>query len=376
MSALRVHALARRSASASSSSCSWSTRTTTTWRARRRSARAAGEEASSRRGEARDHREHDRAEQLDPRALRRPARRARGACATRCREAAGVLNLRRRRRRRAPVPQLARAAHLPDRALPVRASSATATSPSSSPCSASTSTSAAPSGDDAVYLMHMLTRYMPHFIALSAASPFYQGVDTAFESSRLTAVNAFPLVGPHAVRGDWAEFVELLRHHARLRHRREHEGLLLGHPPQARVRHDRDPRLRHAAHRRRARRARRLRAGAGRWLPRRAAASSRRAAVYLVNSLQPLRGLPLRPARRAGGAVRAAAQGASARTSSMPSRMPCRTRGGWSAPSALATLAAEVRARTRTRAGCARSAPRAARSATWCARPRNAGRRA
>jgi carboxylate-amine ligase len=42
------------------------------------------------------------------------------------------------------------------------------------------------SGDEAVYLVHMLTRYMPHFIALSAASPFYQGEDTSFQSSRLT----------------------------------------------------------------------------------------------------------------------------------------------------------------------------------------------
>ena len=32
-----------------------------------------------------------------------------------------------------------------------------------------------PGGDDAVFLVHMLTRYVPHFIALSAASPYYQG---------------------------------------------------------------------------------------------------------------------------------------------------------------------------------------------------------
>ena len=51
------------------------------------------------------------------------------------------------------------------------------------------------SGDDAVYLTHMLARYIPHFIALSAASPFYQGEDTSFESSRLHAVSAFPLSG-------------------------------------------------------------------------------------------------------------------------------------------------------------------------------------
>jgi carboxylate-amine ligase len=63
------------------------------------------------------------------------------------------------------------------------------------------------SGDDAVYLVHMLTRYMPHFIALSASSPFYQGEDTSFESSRLTAVSAFPLSGHMPFVPDWAGLV-------------------------------------------------------------------------------------------------------------------------------------------------------------------------
>jgi len=64
------------------------------------------------------------------------------------------------------------------------------------------------SGDEAVYLTHMLTRYVPHFIALSAASPYYQGEDTAFQSSRLTAVSAFPLAGHMPFVRDWAEFGE------------------------------------------------------------------------------------------------------------------------------------------------------------------------
>ena len=65
-----------------------------------------------------------------------------------------------------------------------------------------------PGGDDAVYLVHMMTRYVPHFIALSAASPFYQGEDTSFQSSRLTAVSAFPLAGHMPFVADWAEFGE------------------------------------------------------------------------------------------------------------------------------------------------------------------------
>jgi carboxylate-amine ligase len=64
------------------------------------------------------------------------------------------------------------------------------------------------SGDEAVYLTHRLTRYLPHFIALSAASPFYQGEDTSFQSSRLTAVSAFPLSGHMPFVPDWAAFLE------------------------------------------------------------------------------------------------------------------------------------------------------------------------
>ena len=57
-----------------------------------------------------------------------------------------------------------------------------------------------------------------------------------------------PAAGPDAVRADVGRVPRLLRQDARLRHRREHEGLLLGHPAEARVRHHRDPRVRHAAH--------------------------------------------------------------------------------------------------------------------------------
>ena len=39
-------------------------------------------------------------------------------------------------------------------------------------------------GDRALWLLHALSRYVPHFIALSASSPFVQGVDTGFDSAR------------------------------------------------------------------------------------------------------------------------------------------------------------------------------------------------
>jgi len=68
-----------------------------------------------------------------------------------------------------------------------------------------------PDGDAAVYLVHVLTRYVPHFIALSAASPFYQGRDTSFQSSRLTAISAFPLAGHMPFVPDWEAFVGYFR---------------------------------------------------------------------------------------------------------------------------------------------------------------------
>jgi len=63
-------------------------------------------------------------------------------------------------------------------------------------------------GDRALWLLHALSRYVPHFIALSASSPYYQGEDTSFQSSRLTAVSAFPLAGHMPFVRDWAEFLE------------------------------------------------------------------------------------------------------------------------------------------------------------------------
>jgi glutamate---cysteine ligase / carboxylate-amine ligase len=62
------------------------------------------------------------------------------------------------------------------------------------------------SGDDAVYLTHRLAPFIPHFIALSASSPFYQGEDTSFETSRLHAVSAFPLSGHMPEVSSWDEF--------------------------------------------------------------------------------------------------------------------------------------------------------------------------
>lgn len=62
------------------------------------------------------------------------------------------------------------------------------------------------SANESLYLLHALNRYVPHFIALSASSPFFQGVDTQFDSARLNSVFAFPLSGRAPLIFDWHEF--------------------------------------------------------------------------------------------------------------------------------------------------------------------------
>ena len=63
-----------------------------------------------------------------------------------------------------------------------------------------------PDADAALLMLHRMSRYIPHFIALSASSPFVQGHDTAFDSARLNSVFAFPLSGRAPCVLTWAEF--------------------------------------------------------------------------------------------------------------------------------------------------------------------------
>ena len=63
-----------------------------------------------------------------------------------------------------------------------------------------------PSGDEAMYLLHALSRYVPHFIALSASSPFVQGHDTLYQSARLNSVFAFPMSGRAPFLLSWQQF--------------------------------------------------------------------------------------------------------------------------------------------------------------------------
>ena len=65
------------------------------------------------------------------------------------------------------------------------------------------------SGDDAMFLLHALNRYIPHFIALSASSPYVQGHDSLFDSARLNSVFAFPMSGRAPFTLSWDEFANV-----------------------------------------------------------------------------------------------------------------------------------------------------------------------
>jgi carboxylate-amine ligase len=64
-------------------------------------------------------------------------------------------------------------------------------------------------GDDALFLLHSLNRYIPHFIALSASSPFVQGHDSGFDSARLNSVFAFPMSGRAPFTLSWDDFANV-----------------------------------------------------------------------------------------------------------------------------------------------------------------------
>ncbi|AHM05389.1 Carboxylate-amine ligase [Roseibacterium elongatum DSM 19469] len=55
-------------------------------------------------------------------------------------------------------------------------------------------------------LMRQLTYFLPHLLALSASSPYWQGVDTGLASYRLTVFDNLPRTGLPPVFHSWAEY--------------------------------------------------------------------------------------------------------------------------------------------------------------------------
>ncbi len=62
------------------------------------------------------------------------------------------------------------------------------------------------SGEKAIAIANALTLYLPHFLALSASSPYWEGRDTGLASCRVKVFEALPTAGlpPHL--DDWADF--------------------------------------------------------------------------------------------------------------------------------------------------------------------------
>ena len=65
------------------------------------------------------------------------------------------------------------------------------------------------SGDACIRFLNQFLHVVPHFIALSASSPFWRGVDTGMAASRPTVYEAHPTAGIPPPVHDWYQFQKL-----------------------------------------------------------------------------------------------------------------------------------------------------------------------
>jgi glutamate---cysteine ligase / carboxylate-amine ligase len=63
-------------------------------------------------------------------------------------------------------------------------------------------------GDHAMRMMNKLLPYTPHLLALSAASPFWEGADTGLADARVTVFESMPTAGVPPTFARWADFEE------------------------------------------------------------------------------------------------------------------------------------------------------------------------
>lgn len=66
------------------------------------------------------------------------------------------------------------------------------------------------SAEKAIAIANALCAYIPHFLALSASSPWFEGRDTGLASSRSKVFEGLPTAGLPALLDGWAEFSELM----------------------------------------------------------------------------------------------------------------------------------------------------------------------
>lgn len=64
--------------------------------------------------------------------------------------------------------------------------------------------------DKAIPIVNALSAYLPHFLALTASSPYWGGQDTGLASSRSIVFGALPTAGPPHPLADWTEFEEYM----------------------------------------------------------------------------------------------------------------------------------------------------------------------
>src|ERR1700754_3158394 len=65
-------------------------------------------------------------------------------------------------------------------------------------------------GSKAIPIVNALAAYLPHFLALTASSPFWSGHDTGLASSRAVIFGGLPTAGPPHLLADWSEFEEYM----------------------------------------------------------------------------------------------------------------------------------------------------------------------
>jgi carboxylate-amine ligase len=66
------------------------------------------------------------------------------------------------------------------------------------------------SADKAIAIANALCAYIPHFLALSASSPWFEGRDTGLASARSKVFEGLPTAGLPQLLDGWAEFSELM----------------------------------------------------------------------------------------------------------------------------------------------------------------------
>jgi glutamate---cysteine ligase / carboxylate-amine ligase len=66
------------------------------------------------------------------------------------------------------------------------------------------------SAEKAVAIANALTAYIPHFLALSASSPWFEGRDTGLASSRTKVFEGLPTAGLPVLLDGWEQFQELM----------------------------------------------------------------------------------------------------------------------------------------------------------------------